>query len=40
MYGETGAAMRTELAALLRQHRIQQRLGRSAARGAPRSSAD
>src|SRR3954462_12680049 len=26
MYGETGAAMRAELAALLRQHRIQQRL--------------
>ena len=25
MYGETGAAMRAELAALLRQHRIQQR---------------
>ena len=28
MYGETGAAMRAELAALLRQHRVQQRLGR------------
>jgi hypothetical protein len=27
MYGENGGAMRTELAALLRQHRIQQRLG-------------
>lgn len=27
MYGETGAVMRQELAALLRQHRIQQRLG-------------
>ncbi len=27
MYGETGAAMRTELAALLDQHRIQRRLG-------------
>jgi hypothetical protein len=27
MYGENGAAMRGELAALLRQHRIQQRLG-------------
>lgn len=27
MYGETGAAMRTELAALLEQHRIQHRLG-------------
>jgi hypothetical protein len=27
MYGETGAAMRAELADLLRQHRIQQRLG-------------
>ena len=26
MYGETGAAMRAEFAALLRQHRIQQRL--------------
>jgi hypothetical protein len=26
MYGETGAAMRTEFAALLRQHRVQQRL--------------
>lgn len=26
MYGETGAAMRQELAALLRQHRVQQRL--------------
>ncbi len=27
MYGETGAQMRQELAALLRQHRVQQRLG-------------
>ena len=27
MYGETGTAMRQELAALLRQHRVQQRLG-------------
>src|SRR4051812_28531520 len=27
MYGENGASMRTELAALLRQHRVQQRLG-------------
>ena len=27
MYGENGAAMRQELAALLRQHRIQHRLG-------------
>jgi hypothetical protein len=27
MYGETGAEMRRELAALLRQHRVQQRLG-------------
>lgn len=27
MYGETGAHMRTELAALLEQHRIQRRLG-------------
>lgn len=27
MYGETGAEMRDELAALLRQHRVQQRLG-------------
>jgi hypothetical protein len=27
MYGETGAQMRRELAALLRQHRIQQKLG-------------
>lgn len=27
MYGETGAAMRREFAALLRQHRVQQRLG-------------
>ena len=27
MYGETGAAMRRELAALLRLHRVQQRLG-------------
>jgi hypothetical protein len=27
MYGETGAAMRQEFAALLRQHRVQQRLG-------------
>lgn len=27
MYGETGAEMRSELAALLRQHRVQQRLG-------------
>ena len=27
MYGETGAAMRAEFAALLRQHRVQQRLG-------------
>lgn len=27
MYGETGAAMRDEIAALLRQHRVQQRLG-------------
>lgn len=27
MYGETGAAMRAELAELLRQHRVQQRLG-------------
>lgn len=27
MYGENGAVMRTELAALLRHHRIQQRLG-------------
>ena len=26
MYGETGAAMRAEIAALLRQHRVQQRL--------------
>ena len=26
MYGETGAAMRIEFAALLRQHRVQQRL--------------
>lgn len=26
MYGETGAAMRTELAELLKQHRVQQRL--------------
>ena len=26
MYGETGAAMRAEFAALLRQHRVQQRL--------------
>src|SRR3954452_21473029 len=26
MYGETGAAMRVEFAALLRQHRVQQRL--------------
>lgn len=26
MYGESGAAMRAELAGLLRQHRIQQRL--------------
>jgi hypothetical protein len=29
MYGETGAAMRNALAALLRQHRTQQRLGDS-----------
>lgn len=29
MYGETGAAMRRELAALLRQHRVQQKLGGS-----------
>ena len=27
MYGDTGAELRHELAALLRQHRIQQRLG-------------
>ena len=27
MYGENGAAMRRELAALLRQHRIQHRIG-------------
>ena len=27
MYGETGAAMRQQFAALLRQHRVQQRLG-------------
>ena len=27
MYGETGAAMRTELAALLEQHRVLHRLG-------------
>jgi hypothetical protein len=27
MYGETGTAMRQEFAALLRQHRVQQRLG-------------
>jgi hypothetical protein len=27
MYGENGAAMRRELAALLRQHRIQHRFG-------------
>lgn len=27
MYGETGAAMRQEFAALLRQHRVQQKLG-------------
>lgn len=27
MYGETGTAMRQELAGLLRQHRVQQRLG-------------
>lgn len=27
MYGETGAEMRQQLAALLRQHRVQQRLG-------------
>ncbi|MEP6815652.1 MAG: hypothetical protein ABI873_08895 [Marmoricola sp.] len=27
MYGETGAAMRQDFAALLRQHRVQQRLG-------------
>jgi hypothetical protein len=27
MYGETGAEMRRELAALLRQHRVQQKLG-------------
>src|SRR5688572_16145830 len=27
MYGETGAVMREEFAALLRQHRVQQRLG-------------
>lgn len=27
MYGETGAAMRAELAELLKQHRVQQRLG-------------
>ena len=27
MYAENGAAMRQELAALLRQHRVQQRLG-------------
>lgn len=27
MYGETGAQMRAELAALLRQHRVQQKLG-------------
>lgn len=27
MYGETGALMRSELVALLRQHRVQQRLG-------------
>ncbi|QMW67915.1 hypothetical protein H4N58_08735 [Mumia sp. ZJ1417] len=27
MYGEAGAAMREELAALLRQHRVQQKLG-------------
>src|SRR3954453_22484303 len=27
MYAETGAAMRQELAALLRQHRVQPRLG-------------
>lgn len=27
MYGETGAAMRQEFASLLRQHRVQQRLG-------------
>lgn len=26
MYGETGAPMRAEMAALLRQHRVQQRL--------------
>lgn len=29
MYGETGAELRGELAALLRQHRVQQRLGGS-----------
>jgi hypothetical protein len=29
MYAETGAAMRNALAALLRQHRTQQRLGDS-----------
>ena len=27
MYGDTGAEMRRELAALLRQHRVQQKLG-------------
>lgn len=30
MYGDTGAAMRHDLAALLRQHRVQQRLGATA----------
>lgn len=31
MYGDNGALMRSELAALLRQHRIQQRLGEASA---------
>jgi len=33
MYGETGAEMRQHLAALLRQHRVQQRLGGPAQEG-------
>jgi hypothetical protein len=33
MYGETGTTLRTELAALLRQHRVQQRIGGPDSRG-------
>lgn len=41
MYGETGTQLRTELAALLRQHRVQQTLGGPSARsGATTTVAD